>query len=316
MNAPRITRSALPPIGIELRTARVRRSLRLRDVAAALECTPAFVSALEVGKKPLPDGFIEDFSRILSLSEEETQSLRKANDLSRNHFVLKPDSPEAKLLAAALEKKINKLSAAQIQEILRSYFAWSSRDPAVRYRHDKWVRPRDRKEIYALANVLRDGFGYRADRAIPMIELLDIQLLKLFPNEVVFQVVEDSELPRGVDGLTDSCPSQMIIPERIYLAACDYDDEYARWVLAHELGHFWLRHEKNYFSRAAPNIGKPTRTPIQYSAEFQADEFAAQLLMPAEHCFDGDSKKIAWRYRVSENIARNRIKNLHRRRRT
>jgi transcriptional regulator with XRE-family HTH domain len=121
MNAPRITTSNLTPFGRELRKIRVDHSMRLYDVAKALDVTPSFISAIEVGRKPIPEYFVYTLKTKLGLSEIEVQKLTKAADLSKSSFVIDAESPESRVLAAAVSRKINSLTPGKIAEILKFF---------------------------------------------------------------------------------------------------------------------------------------------------------------------------------------------------
>src|SRR5215813_3450606 len=75
----------LTPFGIAVRKLRLDKHLRLLDVAKLLDCSAAFVSAIETGRKPIPDGFVSTVARAMKLSTEEFATLRKAADRTRKH---------------------------------------------------------------------------------------------------------------------------------------------------------------------------------------------------------------------------------------
>ncbi len=68
------------PFGIALRELRDQKSLKLHDVAAAVGVSSAFISALETGRKSIPDGFVTKLRRALHLTEKEAGTLRRARD--------------------------------------------------------------------------------------------------------------------------------------------------------------------------------------------------------------------------------------------
>lgn len=90
---------------------------------------------------------------------------------------------------------------------------------------------------------------------------------------ITYDVVEDTFLPAGVEA---SC-----IPEEriIYIALSTYqdicrNDGRARFTIFHELGHLLLAHSRTFH--------RDTKTdfPVYENSEWQADQFAAEILMP------------------------------------
>ena len=61
----------LTPFGIAVRKLRLDKHLRLLDVAKLLDCSAAFLSAIETGRKSIPDGFVLAVARAMKLSTEE-----------------------------------------------------------------------------------------------------------------------------------------------------------------------------------------------------------------------------------------------------
>ena len=61
----------LTPFGIALRKLRVEKGLRLFDLAEKLGQSTAFLSAVETGRKPIPDGLVFKVTRALDLSIPE-----------------------------------------------------------------------------------------------------------------------------------------------------------------------------------------------------------------------------------------------------
>lgn len=90
---------------------------------------------------------------------------------------------------------------------------------------------------------------------------------------ITYDIVDDTFLPRGVEA---SC-----IPEKrvIYITASTYrdacrNDERARFTIFHELGHLLLAHSRTFHRDAKTDF------PIYENSEWQADQFAAEILMP------------------------------------
>ncbi len=90
---------------------------------------------------------------------------------------------------------------------------------------------------------------------------------------ITCDVVEEGFLPPGVEA---SC-----LPEKrvIYITSSTYDgivrnEERARFTIFHELGHLLLAHSRSFHSDTTASF------PIWENSEWQADQFAAEILMP------------------------------------
>lgn len=113
-------------------------------------------------------------------------------------------------------------------------------------------------------------------RAILMPEgVLDLELFLggLEKFGITVDVVEDGYLPPGVEA---TClPEQRLI----YITASTYDsivrnEERARFTIFHELGHLLLAHSRTFHRDTTVSF------PIWENSEWQADQFAAEILMP------------------------------------
>lgn len=300
MNAPRLTNSALSPFGIEFRALRVRRKMRLLDVARTLGKTPSFISAIEVGRKSLPEDFIPSISSTLELSPAEVERLQRAADISKKLVTIEPESPEARILASRIARKINSLSLEKIKELLK-YLEYSTRDEVERFRRDTFVAPKTRRNVQSIANHCRHSFRYTNDQKFHVVEFIEFDLACALP-ELVFEVMPDDEMETSVVGMARLSPPRIIIAESKYVEAINGGGE-GRWIVAHELGHIWLGHGVNY---RGPTDRK-TRIPSRFSAEYQADEFAAELLMPTKECRKLDANQLAEQFGVTMRIARRKI---------
>ena len=71
----------LTSIGRFLRKLRIDNGEILKDMAEALGVSSAFLSAVENGKKKMPDGWIEKLKSIYSFTEEQSEELQAADKL-------------------------------------------------------------------------------------------------------------------------------------------------------------------------------------------------------------------------------------------
>ena len=104
-------------IGKELRKLRIDREERLLDMAQTLSKSPAFVSAVETGRKSPPVHFEELVIDRYGLQQESAVALRQAADQSRKTFTLHPESESARDTAGLLARRMNDLSDDQLRKI-------------------------------------------------------------------------------------------------------------------------------------------------------------------------------------------------------
>lgn len=71
-----IIHSGLDKFGKLVRDIRITRSLLLYDMAKALDISPAELSAIERGKKPIPDWFIPALEKHYGIGETCAHTLR------------------------------------------------------------------------------------------------------------------------------------------------------------------------------------------------------------------------------------------------
>ena len=72
----------LTAFGKELRKMRIMAGELIRDMAMKLNVTPSYLSAVETGKRQIPDGWVGKISELYSLSPTEVEALQKAADAS------------------------------------------------------------------------------------------------------------------------------------------------------------------------------------------------------------------------------------------
>jgi hypothetical protein len=107
----------LTEIGKELRKLRIDLGERMLDMAANLKISPAFLSAVEVGRKTPPDGFAESVIQAYKLTGEAADKVIRSFDRSRENFKLTANSMFARDTAGLLARKFDSLSEEQLQQI-------------------------------------------------------------------------------------------------------------------------------------------------------------------------------------------------------
>jgi Zn-dependent peptidase ImmA (M78 family) len=165
------------------------------------------------------------------------------------------------------------------------------------------VAPRSWDEIAQICDRVREVLQLTNEPKFPIMEVLE-DVLDHQLGLVRFEVGSNSEM-----GVTEghTCPKGEFIElrEDVYRLACE-DDGRSRFTAAHELGHF-IMHTNVPLARMAPNENvKPFRL-----SEAQANQFAAELLMPPRFFKAGDDEhEVMERHGVSRSAAIHRLSYL------
>lgn len=72
-----------------MRILRIKRRILMKDTADALEVKTPFLSAVENGKKKIPNGWYEKISEIYNLNEDEKKELKIAIEESAENIKFK-----------------------------------------------------------------------------------------------------------------------------------------------------------------------------------------------------------------------------------
>lgn len=70
--------------GKEVRKLRIEKGVTLKQMATALGKTSAYLSAVETGRKNLPDSLVDEAIDYFALEGEGVQQLKQAAELSRD----------------------------------------------------------------------------------------------------------------------------------------------------------------------------------------------------------------------------------------
>ena len=112
----------MTPFGRRLREIRAERGLALKDMAAGLQVTAAYLSAMEHGHRGRPSKrFVHRVCQYLGIIWDEAEALQRLADLSHPRVVIDTSglSPEATELANRLAERIGDLEADVIAAWLR-----------------------------------------------------------------------------------------------------------------------------------------------------------------------------------------------------
>lgn len=121
----------MTPFGAKLRQLRHERGETAKDMAAALGVSPAYLSALEHGKRGLPTWFmVQRIIAHFNVIWDEAEELQRLAELSDPRVVVDTGGlePEATELANLLAQRIRGLSKASLKDLILKVRTASVRD--------------------------------------------------------------------------------------------------------------------------------------------------------------------------------------------
>lgn len=107
----------MTPFGQKIRNMRSKKGLTLSEMAKALQVTPAYLSALEHGKRGKPSkSMVSQICSYFNIIWDEAEKLQEIAELSKPRAVIdtKDLSSDATLLANLLANRIANLSKADL----------------------------------------------------------------------------------------------------------------------------------------------------------------------------------------------------------
>jgi transcriptional regulator with XRE-family HTH domain len=111
----------MTPFGARLREMRAKRGIRLKDMAEALGVSPAYLSALEHGKRGRPNwALVQNVISYFNVIWDEAEELTRLARLSHPRIAIDTAglSPKATELANHLAAQIRELPEADIDKLL------------------------------------------------------------------------------------------------------------------------------------------------------------------------------------------------------
>lgn len=111
----------MTPFGAKLRQLREERNIKLKDMAADLHVSAAYLSALEHGHRGRPaPGLVMQIAGYFNLIWDDVEELKRLAELSHPRVVVDTAgmSPQATLLANLLAERIRDLPENQIVNLL------------------------------------------------------------------------------------------------------------------------------------------------------------------------------------------------------
>lgn len=86
----------LTKFGEYMRILRIKRNLVMKDTAVSLDVTTPFLSAVENGKKKIPDDWFEKISAIYDLGSQDKKDLMVAIEQSQSKITLNLENCDEK----------------------------------------------------------------------------------------------------------------------------------------------------------------------------------------------------------------------------
>lgn len=267
--------AGLTPFGVAIRKLRLDKRMRLLDLAARLKKSAAFLSAIETGRKPIPDGFVLTVARAMDLSTEQLSDLRKAADRTRKSIAIEKLPEDQRELVAAFARRIDKVPAGMMAELKKIVLKSSDGEqPFHRKRRGIVVPPMSTESLRDFADKVRSVFVEEDRVEFPIMDVLEFRLGVIFDGFYID--VRDKESMGEDEGRVVGGTNGLALREDVYEKAWDGNGR-DRFTACHELGHF-LMHRTVTMARTREDTDK-----IFCDAEWQADTFAGTLLMSPRH---------------------------------
>ncbi len=107
----------LTEFGKELRRLRLEEGILLKDMAEAANISSSYLSAIETGKRDIPDDLIKKITKHYKLSKDQQVKLEDKALMSKNEAMLKHNPLDDGECIAALARGFDKLNAEQLDAI-------------------------------------------------------------------------------------------------------------------------------------------------------------------------------------------------------
>jgi transcriptional regulator with XRE-family HTH domain len=267
--------AVLTPFGQVLRKLRIDKNLTLKELSASIGNTPAFISAVETGRKSIPDAFVLHVTRAMDLSPSQIQQLRRAADRTRKEIRVEGLSGENRELAAAFARGLDNYSPDQLEKLKKLILKSISGElPFKRTRRGLVVPPQSLKSLRDFAEKVRSAFVTDDTFEFPIIDVLEIKLPSLLDD--FYLDIREKEAMGPLEGMVIAGKNTIAIREDVYVGACDGNGR-DRFTCCHEFGHFLL-HRDVAMARVREDADQ-----VYCDSEWQADTFAGSLMLSHRH---------------------------------
>lgn len=166
------------------------------------------------------------------------------------------------------------------------------------------VKPRNIKQVRKVASTLHEVFSLNTNESIDVISLIDIDIPKKLDG-FHYEVVPDQEMG-DYAGLYYPTEMKMELKESVYDGACSGNGQ-DKFTIAHEIGHMILHSDEVALAKTTSD----TNHRRFEDSEWQADQFAAELIMPFDAVVNLKSpEEIQEKFKVSAQAARVRFEKV------
>lgn len=166
------------------------------------------------------------------------------------------------------------------------------------------AKPTSIKEIRGVAKAFRQKCGLSQIQKFPACETFEYLLDKIF-EKFEWEIIPDDQMSE--EGKTFAGAHKIEIRESVYIAACRGDGR-ARFTIMHEVGHFLL-HSPDRIALCRLKPGE--KLPPFEDPEWQANTFAAEILMDIDVVHGMDYRQISKTCEVSFGAAKTRFHKLN-----
>lgn len=121
----------MTPFGAKVRQLRRERAVSLKEMAAALAVSPAYLSALEHGKRGVPTWYlVQRIIAYFNVIWDEAEELQRLAEISDPRVVVDTAGlePEATEFANLLAQRVHGLSKGSLKELLHHLRVAAAKD--------------------------------------------------------------------------------------------------------------------------------------------------------------------------------------------
>src|SRR5262249_41539216 len=137
----------------------------------------AFISAVETGRKPIPDGYVTVVSRAMNLSAAEIRDLRRAADRTKKEVKVETLPEHQRELVAAFARKLDEVPPALMAQLKKTILKSSTGDiPFQRKRRGILVPPMSTQAIRTFADQVRSAFVEHDQIEFPIMDVLEFRM--------------------------------------------------------------------------------------------------------------------------------------------
>lgn len=297
----------LTEFGTVFREIRTQRKLRLVDVANRIDVSPAFISSVETGRKPVPADLPERIQEAFKLPKADFYRLKQAADRTLSSKRIRSRRPKEAQCVAALSRNLDRLTDEQLD-----FFS------------DYFDKPHKLKKMDPITVGLAFRRTYVSDRnRFDPIAFVEFDLKDLGDDvyyDVVDEICDDPTIEGCVEYNNDDRTFRLAIREDVYELASgrnEYDDGYGHnsrntkpdgpslFTICHEIAHLLLH--KEHLKRDATKLkrgiaGSGTSFNEDPVLEAEANSAGGAILIPPEVAASESERDAKTKYYVSSDV--------------